>query len=156
MISKQDQAAFRNTLFRHLDGIVTAPSAYALSEKGVCDFILTNKKVSLRTLSKHFNANEGYLNIALRVLCSQGWLTQEVDNGQDEIVYSINKASQVAFDHFYLYKDVVALLKLSEKYHSRKFEAEPFYALEAIFKRSKEHFGLKFSENKKTRSIKGY
>lgn len=153
MISKQEQAVFRSTLFRHLDGIVTAPSAYALFEKGICDYLLSNQKSTLQELTREFNANEGYLNVALRVLCSQGWLTQEVDNAQDEIIFSINDLSEIAFNHFYLYKDVVELLKLSEKYHSRKFEVAPFLVLEKIFIKCKDVFGLVISKNEKTEEV---
>ncbi len=74
MLLKKDQAEFRSNLFRHLDGIVTAPTAYALHEKGVLEYLLEKKGASLQDLTTRFRANEGYLNVALRILCSQGWL----------------------------------------------------------------------------------
>ena len=153
MISKKEQAKLRSTLFRHLDGIVTAPSAYALFQKGIVDYLLTQKEVSLQELAGKFKANEGYLNVALRVLCSQGWLTQQVDNENDKIIYSLSESSEIAFKHFYLYEDVVALLKLSEKYHSRKFEIEPFRFLEKIFNKFKENYGVEFSSDEKIKAI---
>ena len=36
----QDKSLLRSQLFQHLDGLVTAPVAYALWEKGVLDFLL--------------------------------------------------------------------------------------------------------------------
>ena len=61
----------RAILFKHLDGIATAPVAFSLYRNGVLDFILQNKTVTLQQVTSHFNANEGYLNVGLRVLASQ-------------------------------------------------------------------------------------
>lgn len=73
------------------------------------------------------------MNVALRVLCSQGWLNQIVDIEGDEITFSTNTQSAKAFALFPLYKDVYELLKITAKYHPRKFEAEPFRVLERVF-----------------------
>lgn len=153
MISKQAQSEFRADLFKHLDGIVTAPSAYALFEKGVTEYILEKKQVSLKELTETFRSNEGYLNVALRVLCSQGWLIQEIDNQHNRISYAINDYSETAFNHFYLYKDVVHLLKFSENYHTRKFEVEPFLVLEKIFNKFKTNYGIDLSEDERAKTI---
>lgn len=153
MISKKEQAELRSNLFRHLDGIVTAPSAYTLLEKGVTDYLLAKKESSLQELTERFNANEGYLNVALRILCSQDWLIQNIDNRRDYISYAISDSSEIAFKHFYLYQDVVHLLKFSENFHTRKFEVEPFLMLEKIFNKFKNNYSIKFSNNEKTKVI---
>ena len=153
MLSKQDQAKLRTDLFRHLDGIVASPSAFALHEKGVCDYLLENKEASLAELTKQFHANEGYLNVALRILCSQGWLIQSIDNKNDEIRFSITESSSAAFNHFYIYEDVVYLLKFSEKYHMRKFEIEPFLVLEKIFNKFINNYNLELSDDNSVRAI---
>ncbi len=145
MLSKKEKFEFRENLFRHLDGIVTAPTAFALLEAGVTDYLLEKSSCSLKDLSKAFNANEGYLNVALRILCSQGWLTQQVDNEKDEIIFSVNENSKTAFTHFYLYQDAVHLLKISEKYHNRKFELEPFLLLEKIYGKLTSNYGLELT-----------
>ena len=133
MIPKNEQAQLRAVLFRHLDGIGTAPTAYALHEKGVLSYLAEAKSSALQELTDKFKANEGYLNVALRILCSQGWLDQSIDNEKDEITYSINEKSPLAFQWVKIYKEVVELLKLTEKFHSRKFEVEPFLVVEKIF-----------------------
>ena len=89
MLSKESQNQLRSRLFQHLDGIGTAPSAYVLKEKGVLQYLLEHKEATLEKLTQEFKANEGYLNVGLRLLASQGWLTQTVDNVKDEITYSI-------------------------------------------------------------------
>src|SRR3954469_3927 len=100
-----DKAILRSTIFRHLDGLVIAPIAFSLKKKGVLDFILEKKKTNLAVISAGFNSNEGYLNVALRALASQGFLDYEVDNATDEISVSVNEKSAIAFPLFDLYAD---------------------------------------------------
>ena len=153
MLSKQEISSLRAKLFRHLDGIVTGPSAFALKESGVTDYLLANKKVDLQTLTEKFKANDGYLNVALRVMCSQGWLLQHLNNQNNSISFEINEASETAFNHFYMYEEAVQLLQMSEKYHTRKFELEPFLKLERTFKKYKNHFDVELSSHQEIRRI---
>ncbi len=153
MLSKQEKAKLRSRLFRHLDGIVTAPSAYALKETGVTDYLLQKQSTTLDELSAKFSANDGYLNVALRVLCSQGWLTQKVDNGKDEVHFSANEVTEFAFEHFRLYQYAVELLRFSEQYHPRKFELEPFLKLKNLHLQFKENFGISLSPNSREKEI---
>ncbi len=147
MLSKQEKVALRSQLFRHLDGIVTAPSAHVLKEHGITDYLLQKKTATLDELTATFKANDGYLNVALRVLCSQGWLRQHIDNHKDQVLFSINDASEFAFQHFGLYKEAVELLQFSEKYHSRKFKVEPFLKLKKLYHHYKNNFGIRLSPN---------
>jgi SAM-dependent methyltransferase len=153
MYLKEELRALRSKLFRHLDGIVIAPSAYALKDRGVTDYLLAHKTVDLCELTKVFDANEGYLNIALRGLCSQGWLVQHVDNKENRVTFKTNEVSEIAFNHFHLYKDVVSLLRQSAKYHPRKFEMEPFVLLEDIYKKFKNNFGIELSSEQLIRNV---
>lgn len=152
-LTKQDKAALRATIFRHLDGIATAPTAYTLLEKGVLDYLLEHKEADVTELASEFKANEGYLNVALRILCSQGWLDAEVDNVNNRVKYQVNAKSAVAFEHCRLYKDVVTLLRLSGQFHRRKFERAPFTVLENIFKKYRENFGIELSQDPAIKSI---
>lgn len=153
MLSKQEQSDLRSRLFRHLDGIVIAPSAFVLHEKGVTQYLIENESATISELTEKFKANEGYLNVALRTLCSQGWLNQLVDNDNNVVSFQLNVSSKVAFEHFHLYEDVVELMRMSEKYHSRIFEMEPFLKLESTYKKYKNNFGLELSEDVETRLI---
>lgn len=153
MFSKENKKDLRNILFCHLDGIATAPTAFTLHEKGVFDFLLKNKQVSLKELTSTFKANEGYLNVALRIQSSQGWLTQHIDNKQDEISYTTTNKSEIAFQLAPLYSEVNHLMKISERYHPRKFEIEPFRVLEKTFKSYQSNYGLKFSDEKTERQV---
>jgi hypothetical protein len=152
-LTKQDKAAHRATIFRHLDGIATAPTAYTLLERGVLEHLLRHKTVDVTELASSCRANEGYLNIALRILSSQGWLDAELDNAKNQVKYSVNANSATAFELCRLYKDVVTLLRLSGQFHRRKFERAPFTLLESIFKKHRDNFGIEFSSDPDTRLI---
>ncbi len=152
-LTKQDKAALRATIFRHLDGIATAPTAYTLLEKGVLEHLLSKKSADVSDLAATFKANEGYLNVALRILASQGWLDVEVDNVKNSVRYSTNASSAAAFEHCRLYKDVVTLLRFSGQFHRRKFERAPFSILEGIFKKYRDNFGIEFSSDPNTKRI---
>jgi hypothetical protein len=59
----------RSTIFRHLDGLVTAPVAHSLHKRGV--LLLDKRKSHSMNLLLILRQNEGYLNVGLRVLCSK-------------------------------------------------------------------------------------
>lgn len=143
----------RAILFRHLDGIVSAPVAFSLYKKGVLEYILQQQKTSLKTLIQRFEANEGYLNVALRVLVSQGWLVQNVDNENDEILFESNDKSKIAFSLAPLYEDVFKLMQFSEYFNPNKFGTEPFGMLTEIAEKYKSNFGIEFSEDEKIQAI---
>ncbi|MFD2914634.1 class I SAM-dependent methyltransferase [Psychroserpens luteus] len=146
MLSKLDKEQLRGTIFRHLDGIATSTSAFALHKKGILDYLLEHKTVHLKTLSDTFNANEGYLNVALRILCSQGWLTQQLDNKTDQIIYATNSKSKRAFELVPLYEQAVNLLKYSVRFPDERIGPDAFSALEKVFTIYKQKFGLDISE----------
>ena len=39
---------------------------------------MKEEKTSVKNITEKFNANEGYLNVALRILASQGWLKHDI------------------------------------------------------------------------------
>lgn len=147
------KSELRGILFRHLDGIVTVPTAYSLHKNGVLDYILQQQKVSLNELTDKFKANEGYLNVALRVLASQGWLIQHVDNQKDEITFETTDKSETAFSLIPLYKDVFELMQFTENFHPRKFEVEPFEMLSQLFTQYQSNFGIQFSDDDKIKAV---
>ncbi|HMK06570.1 MAG TPA: hypothetical protein VK476_03505, partial [Flavobacterium sp.] len=150
MTAKND---LRSTIFRHLDGLATAPVAVALNKKGVLDYLLENKDATLAELTSKFKANEGYLNVGLRILCSQGFLDYQVNNETQEIKFGINAKTGIAFSWFHLYEDVVDLLHFSSQFHPRLFEEEPFKKLNVIFEKYKNNYGIVFSDDTQTAEI---
>ncbi len=146
MLSKEDKQRLRGSIFRHLDGIATATSAYALHKKGVLNYCIEHQTVSLDQLSKVFNANDGYLNVALRVLASQGWLHQQLDNATNNVSYSITDKSQEAFGMVPLYKDAVNLLNYTEKLANEPIGMDAFSALERVFQLFENGYGIQNSD----------
>ena len=62
MLTKKDKEQLRSIIFRHLDGIAVATTAFALHKKGIYKYLIENQETTLNELTKTFNANEGYLN----------------------------------------------------------------------------------------------
>ncbi len=141
MLTTAEKQQYREELFRHLDGIAVAPVAYSLFKNNITEYILANKECTISQIATDCKANEGYLNVALRILSSQDWLNYKVN--QNEVIISTNIISKIAFEHLYLYEDVVNLLAYSGKFHPRKFELEPFHKLEKLFEKYRNRFGLK-------------
>ena len=148
-----DKVTLRGSIFRHLDGLVTAPVAYSLHKKGVLSFLIDNKEASLTELAIRFSANEGYLNVGLRVLCSQGFLKYYINTGTDEINFGLTDKSEIAFSLFHLYEDVVDLLQFSMQFHPRLFEEAPFERLKVIFEKYKKKYDLALSVDSKINEV---
>jgi len=142
MLTKKDKTEYRSLLFRHLDGIATATTAFSLHKKGVLDYLLQQKKISLTALAKQFNANVGYINVGLRVLCSQGWLTQHINSSDGTIIYEINEKSKIAFALAPLYEDAINLLQYSVLFPEERIGADAFIALERIFKKIENNYNI--------------
>ncbi|WP_136666704.1 class I SAM-dependent methyltransferase [Flavobacterium sp. H122] len=132
----------RESIFRHLDGIVIVPIASILKEKGITSYLLEVHKTNLKELTDKFNANEGYLNVAIRALASQGFLEYEVVNQKNEISIAINDKSEIAFSQFYLYDDVVKTLSLTDAFTANVINSHSISILNPLFEKYKNRFGL--------------
>ncbi len=144
MIDKKD---LRNRLFRHLDGLAVAPIMAALHHKKILDYILLNQKVSLQELTENYPVNEGYLNVGLRALCSQGFLNYHIDNASNSISFSTTPKTPFAFSLAHLYENVVQLLHFSGGLQATIFEGKTFDKLNALFDKYKTNYGITFSDN---------
>ena len=85
ILNKQERVEIRKRIFLHLDGWALIPSIYALHKLDILSHFLEKNKWSLYDLNKITKTNEGYLNVALRILASQGYLLRKVDNVHDKI-----------------------------------------------------------------------
>ena len=88
-MTRDEKRLLRADLFRHLDGIATAPVAYALHKSGMLSALLEKKSCVLSQLSGEYSGNLGYLNVAFRVLAAQDWCSYDIKNKQ--VIISINK-----------------------------------------------------------------
>lgn len=148
-----NKAVLRSNIFSHLDGIATAPVAIALHDRGVLQHIMKNENVELEALSKLFKANAGYLNVALRVLASQGWLVMSMDPNQENVNYQLTGAGRIAFDHASAYTDVVTLINTANFSKNGRPDFEPFNLFERLFRRFENSFGISISDNSEVKAV---
>ena len=72
---QDEKTAVRAAVFRHLAGIVLAPTVKALWDRKVFDlFHGVSKWVKLDEVVDRTRGNRGYLRVALRLLAACGWL----------------------------------------------------------------------------------
>lgn len=124
-----DKKDLRSIIFRHLDGIVTLPVIVELNRSGILSDVAKQEKIHLHDLTNRFQANAGYLNVALRVLASQGFL-----NYENKPYVTIEKNE--TFNYLLKYADaltpVMDTMQFSQNYHNRLFEIEPFLKLKPL------------------------
>lgn len=133
----------------YLDGIACVPTAFALYENKVFEKLSDMEDHSLNELAKAFQANKGYLNVALRVMCSQGWVSQQYEKDGDEILFCLTSSGKIATQYFHLFEDVVAFIPDAikmEDYIIHGFPASAFIKLRSLFGSLRGKFGLKDEE----------
>lgn len=144
-----DKKQLRSFLFRHLDGVVLPPVIHQLSKKGITEFLLKKQQVDLEEISREFNANEGYLNVALRVLASQGFLNYELNNAENKVLISVNENSKKAFSFTETYRELAAFLADDELIESKLISDELGHKWMKLF----EKFRLILLENPEGNSL---
>ena len=111
ILNKQDRVEIRKRIFLHLDGWALIPSIYALHKLDILSHFLEKNKWSLNDLNKITKTNEGYLNVALRILASQGYLLRKIDNVSDKIHLEITTAGIQAIELVTHYKTFYNLIQ---------------------------------------------
>lgn len=119
-----DKKQLRASIFRHLDGIVTTPVMHHLVESGIYAWILEQQNVSLEELISKFPANEGYLNVAVRVLSSQGFLKYQLNNETDEVRISVTEKTGAVLKFKDYYRDLIQLLADEDLFASKSISDE--------------------------------
>ena len=101
--TKDQQRQWRSRLFFHLDGLALCGVVPVLDLSGVLEEALQTGG-DVDEMASVFGANPGYLNVGLRMLCSQGILDAHL--GEDKITYVPVKNSEVAHwaRHRHLYE----------------------------------------------------
>ncbi len=137
----------REAIFRHLDGLVVVPVAYSLFKKGILVHLLKEKSTTLAQITNEFHANEGYLNVALRLLASQGFLKYEVDNTSGNVTISTLPISEFAFSLVSIYEDTFQLLTQTSVFTANKMDSDSITLLEPILKKFTENYHIHFEED---------
>ncbi|HIO59358.1 MAG TPA: hypothetical protein EYN28_04210, partial [Flavobacteriales bacterium] len=83
-MEKAEKRILRKRLFHHLDGLAMCGVIPVLEEWGLLERVFRTSG-DVDELAGEYRANSGYLNVALRMLCSQGLL--EAVRAEDRINY---------------------------------------------------------------------
>jgi len=73
-----------DSVCRHIDGMVIGSTMAALYSRGALRILAESPQTSFGALARRLGAHPGYLNVALRLLADQGWLTCAGEPGTDE------------------------------------------------------------------------
>ena len=104
VLSKAERRKLRSVIFRHLDGVVTSPCVQILHKRGMLPFLLEFDSIFLTELSSKFDANPGYLNVALHVFCAQGWMRQEIIENGIDVKFTLTPKGRIALKYGYTYQ----------------------------------------------------
>ena len=118
-MNREEKKSLRGILFRHLDGIAVAPTVSALYKGGISSYILQNPNFSFQNLSSEFEINEGYLNVALRLLASQGWLQRKIIKDGEKIDFNLTGKGRIALfnaNYYTLFCDFIPTLINIDQY----------------------------------------
>ncbi|MBW7676925.1 class I SAM-dependent methyltransferase [Chryseobacterium chendengshani] len=148
-----DKETLRSEIFRHLDGVVTATVVASLMKKEIIAYIIERTQITLEQLSEQFNANDGYLNVAIRTLASQGFLEYDLDRDKDEIIISANTNTPILQKYSLLYLKVIPFLTHSTDIKNQITEISFVEEFSRLSDFVKNHFGIDLSENAEEKMI---
>ena len=97
-VDKEKSRYLRSQLFLHLDGLALCGVVPVLDEEGVLERVFVSGG-DVDELAGEYRANSGYLNVSLRMLCSQGLL--EAVRSEDKIHYrpAVGNESSLWYSH---------------------------------------------------------
>lgn len=148
-----DKEILRSLIFRHLDGIVTAPIVASLIKREILCYIIDKKSISLSQLTEIFKANEGYLNVALRSLASQGFLEYELNNATDDIIISENSYTRFLQKYSPLYLKVISFQKKSVDIKNQVTDTLFIEEFSKLTHSIKDNFGIAFSGDPEEKKV---
>ena len=114
------KAKLRSHLFHHLEGIPIVAIVSSLNGLGILDFIYDRRSFSLEEIASKYNCNKGYLAVALRILCSQGYLRCHFDSKENQYNYILLDKAPV------LLKNISSIDKVFESYPILKSIAQAY------------------------------
>lgn len=121
-----DPKQSRSSIFRHLDGIVITPIIVSFSKKNIFNYLKNKSTSTLSELCSEFQANDGYMNVALRNLASQGFLNYKIDNTTDEISITPTSKLEQLLPYIGMYEKAFEFLKASLSEEFQNFELGNF------------------------------
>lgn len=100
---------------RHIDGISVGTTVAALHERGAFDLLA--EPVTLGRLTEQLDANAGHLNVAIRLLADQGWVTRRGEPGTDDMIIEPTSTGRTFMTSYALaYSSAVAFLPFAASF----------------------------------------
>jgi hypothetical protein len=151
-MKEDEKAGVRATVFRHLSGIVLAPTVKALWDRKVFDlFDSVGKLVGLDEVVEKTGGNRGYVRVALRLLSSAGWLTQHLSANETKARYALTQEGAVALKFApQLYGEVVSFVPKAvflEDFLYGNSDEPILPSLREFVSRAKERWGIQTSSD---------
>ena len=144
--SQHEKAAVRAAVFGQLAGLVVAPTVKALWDRRVFDLLAAAAGAPLDRLCQETHANRGYLHVALRLLCSCGWLKQEDHGQRADSPYALSDDGKAALEIApRLYGEVLSFLPMSvflEDFLFNKSQRSMPPSLQVLVPRARERWGM--------------
>jgi hypothetical protein len=135
----------RSRIFLHLDGFVTIPILASLHKAGVTNYFLEHKKTSLSQLTKQFKANDGYLNVALHTMCSQGFLVQTITSDDVQFELTLKGGNYLGFVH--KFQNLIPLYEFAVCDDADLFSQKHFQLLGELFEKFKAGFTYEIADD---------
>ena len=142
MLTKDKTTEIRSIIFRHLDGVAIASTLVSLNKNGIIDYIRQNKNFDTAMILKRFTLNIGYLNVALRLICSQGLLIQTIIIDGENIKYSITEKGAFIFQHLKKYYFCLDWFKYFLKINPNKTNSIDHSIIKDLFIEASNNWGL--------------
>ena len=102
-MAKDRKKQLRGILFQHLDGITLCSTIATLFNNGITQFILENKTFTIQDILSKYECNAGYMNVALRLLASQGWLKRNIIQDGEDIEFHLTEKGVKGMAHAHYY-----------------------------------------------------
>lgn len=135
----------RSRIFLHLDGLVLIPTLASLHKAGVLDYLIQQKKSSLNEICLQFKANDGYMNVALHGLCSQGILVQTI--GELDVQFELTSKGKHYLTFASKYGELMPLMKYNVCEVDELFSVAHFQILNQLFDKFKVGFDYKIEDD---------
>ncbi len=109
-----EPARIWDAVCRHIDGMAIGTTMAALWSRGALRMLATAERTEFGKLRVALGANAGFLQVAVRLLADQGWVTCAGEGGTDELIITPTSRGRVVMtDLAGRYPDAVRLLHLA-------------------------------------------
>ena len=144
-LDRNENTELRSILFRHLDGFPVVATMIALKQNQVLDLFSGKATIYLDQIVKSTNGNDGYLQVAMRLMCSQGWFVQAVNPHNDTVKYTTTNRTAKALQMSSVYEGIAPYLPVAaamDDYLFGDLAVGPDQELRHVLSRKQDSWGL--------------